>query len=166
MLKCWCQTVLFFSHNDRVGDGYNFVCVESQARLLYILLLIASLTLQGLFITCNLAVWVCMNGGLWPDYIVVLLLCPSQPGDVDMLGLVVRLRLSWPGLERAGQTHTLRVSCILTQVCRPEDSNKHQPSATNLQHNMAWHLVEILRINNQMYGMMPFNKTIHLNGWN
>ena len=107
-----------------------------------------------------------MNGGLWPDHIVVLLLCPSQPGDVDMLGLVVRLRLSWPGLERAGQTHTLRVSCILTQVCRPEDSNKHQPSATNLQHNMAWHLVEILRINNQMYGMMPFNKTIHLNGWN
>ena len=40
-----------------------------------------------------------MNGGLWPDHIVVVVLCPSQPGDVDMLGLVVLLRLSWPGLE-------------------------------------------------------------------
>ena len=110
-----------------------------------------------------------MNGGLWPDYIVVVVVCPSQPGDVDMPGLVVLLRLSWPGLgrlSRADSHHTLRVSCILTQVCRPEDSNKHQPSATNLQHSISWHLVEILRINNQMYGMMPFNKIIHLNGWN
>ena len=101
-----------------------------------------------------------------------------QTGDVDMVGLL--LRLSWPGLEwdrvdshTPGVLHTNRPADQTNWATEDINTNLHSsPSpamaghAANLQHKIAWHLFEILRITNQMYGMMPFNKTIHLNGWN